>query len=579
MHQNITKHFKNYYIFGFTGTPIFSQNAGAGKNPTLRTTAQAFGGELDKHGNRVLPLHTYTIVDAINDGNVLPFRIDYINTVKQKEGGSDKQVAAINTEEALGAKGRITEVVSYILEHFDQKTIRNSYYSLKGQRVNGFNSMFAVSSIQMCKKYYLELKKQIAEKHRDLTVATIFSFAPNEEDNADGILEDESFDTEGLDQSARDFLDMAIDDYNKKFKTNFDTSSKHFQEYYADLSRKVKERQVDLLIVVNMFLTGFDATTLNTLWVDKNLKMHGLIQAFSRTNRILNAVKIFGNIVCFRDLEKETNDAIALFGDREAGGVVLLKSYEDYYYGCTDENGKEQKGYEERVEELLERFPLGQPIVGEENEKDFIVLFGSILRLRNILSAFDRFAGNELLTPIDFQDYTGTYHDMHDKYKRSEVSKDSILDDVVFEMELVKHIEVNIDYILMLVEKYHDGNCADKEILVAIDKAIKSSLQLRSKRELIEHFIANINAETNVSSDWQKFVRQQRKNDMENLIHEEKLKPEETRKYIEVAFRDGALKTTGIDMDRIMPPVSRFGGGGKRDQKKQTVIEKLKVFF
>lgn len=345
------------------------------------------------------------------------------------------------------------------------------------------------------------------------------------------------------------------------------------------MSRKVKERQVDLLIVVNMFLTGFDATTLNTLWVDKNLKMHGLIKAFSRTNRILNSVKTFGNIVCFRDLEQETNDAIALFGDREAGGVVLLKSYEDYYYGCTDDNGKEQIGYKERVEELFERFPLGQSIIGEENEKDFIVLFGSILRLRNILSAFDRFAGNELLTPIDFQDYTGTYHDMHDKYKRSEVSKDSILDDVVFEMELVKQVEVNIDYILMLVEKYHDGNCADKEILVAIDKAIKSSLQLRSKRELIEHFIANINAETNVSSDWQKFVRQQRKNDMENLIHEEKLKPEETRKYIEVAFRDGALKTTGIDVDRIMPPVSRFGGGGKRDQKKQTVIEKLKVFF
>ena len=569
MHQKIIKHFNNYHIFGFTGTPIFSVNAGIGKNPNLRTTEQAFGEKL----------HTYTIVDAINDGNVLPFRIDYINTMKQKENGKDKRVEAINTEEALGSQQRIHEVVKYILEHFDQKTVRNTYYSLKGQRVNGFNSMFAVSSIPMCKKYYLELKKQIAEQHRDLTIATIFSFAPNEADNADGILEDESFDTDGLDQSSRDFLDMAIDDYNKKFKTNFDTSSKGFQDYYKNLSERVKNREVDLLIVVNMFLTGFDATTLNTLWVDKNLKMHGLIQAFSRTNRILNSVKTFGNIVCFRNLEKETNDAIALFGDKEANGVVLLKSYEDYYFGCTDDKGKEQKGYEQRVEELVSRFPLGQPIVGEQNEKDFIVLFGNILRLRNILSAFDRFAGNEILSPIDFQDYTGTYHDLHDKYKPKTGEKDSILDDVVFEMELVKQVEVNIDYILMLVAKYHDGNCKDKEILVAIDKAIKSSLQLRSKKELIEHFIDTINAGTDVNSDWQKFVQEQREIDISNLIQEQKLKPEETRKFVDNSFRDGVLKTTGTDIDRLMPPVSRFGGGGTRNKKKQTVIGKLKAFF
>lgn len=569
MHQNITKHFKHYHIFGFTGTPIFSVNAGKGRNPNLRTTAQAFGDKL----------HTYTIVDAINDGNVLPFRIDYINTMKQKSGGRDKQVTAIDTEEALGAKERVSEVVKYILEHFDQKTIRNTYYSLKGKRVNGFNSMLTVSSIPMCKKYYLELKEQIAAQHRDLTIATIFSFAPNEADGADGILEDESFDTDGLDQSSRDFLDMAINDYNRKFQTNFDTSSKGFQDYYKDLSQRVKARQVDLIIVVNMFLTGFDATTLNTLWVDKNLKMHGLIQAFSRTNRILNSVKTFGNIVCFRNLEQETNDAIALFGDKEANGIVLLKSYEDYYNGYTDENGKKQKGYAERIEELLSRFPLGQPIVGEQNEKDFIVLFGNILRLRNILSAFDCFAGNERLTAIDFQDYTGTYHDLHDKYKRPEGNKDSILDDVVFEMELVKQVEVNIDYILMLAAKYHDSNCKDKEILVAIDKAIKSSLQLRSKKELIAHFMDTINAGTDVNADWQKFVRQQRERDLVYLIREQKLKAEETRKFVDNAFRDGVLKTTGTDVDRLMPPVSRFGGGGQRDQKKQTVIEKLKTFF
>lgn len=569
MHTNIIKHFKNYHIFGFTGTPIFAVNAGTGGNPELRTTEQAFGAKL----------HTYTIVDAINDGNVLPFRIDYINTIKQKDSDKDKQVSAIDTEEALASQERISEVVKYILEHFDQKTMRNSYYSLKGQRVNGFNSMFAVSSIPVCKKYYLELKKQIAEQHRELTIATIFSFAPNEADTADGILEDESFDTDGLDQSSRDFLEMAISDYNKVFKTNFDTSSKGFQDYYKDLSDKVKKREVDLLIVVNMFLTGFDATTLNTLWVDKNLKMHGLIQAFSRTNRILNSVKTFGNIVCFRDLEEATNDAIALFGDKDANGIVLLKSYEDYYYGYVDDKGREQKGYEERIAELLQKYPLGQPIVGEQNKKDFIVLFGNILRLRNILSAFDRFAGNEILSPIDFQDYTGTYHDVYDEIKPKPGSKDSIMDDVVFEMELVKQVEVNIDYILMLVAKYHDGNCEDKEILVAIDKAIKSSLQLRSKKELIENFIATINTSTDVNTDWQRFVREQREADIQTLITEEKLKPEETRKFVENAFRDGVLKTTGTDIDRLMPPVSRFGGGGSRDKKKQTVIEKLKGFF
>lgn len=565
----VDRYFRNYHIFGFTGTPIFSVNAKSGGNPNLRTTKQAFGDKL----------HTYTIVDAINDGNVLPFRIDYINTVKQKDEENDKKVTAIDTEEALASPERIREVVNYILEHFDQKTMRNSYYSLKGKRVNGFNSMFAVSSIPVCKKYYLEFKKQIAQKHRDLTIATIFSFAPNEEDSADGILEDESFDTEGLDQSSRDFLEMAIDDYNRIFKTNFDTSSKGFQDYYKDLSDKVKKREVDLLIVVNMFLTGFDATTLNTLWVDKNLKMHGLIQAFSRTNRILNSVKTFGNIVCFRDLEKATNDAIKLFGDKEANGIVLLKSYDDYYYGCIDDKGKIIKGYEERIEELLSRFPLGEPIVGEQNKKDFVVLFGNILRLRNILTAFDRFAGNEILSAIDFQDYTGTYHDIYEDIKAKPGDKASIIDDVVFEMELVKQVEVNIDYILMLVAKYHEDNCKDKEILVAIDKAIKSSLQLRSKKELIENFINTINTDSNINDDWQEFVKEQKKLDIQNLIGEEKLKPEETVKFVDNAFRDGILKTTGTDLDKIMPPVSRFGGGGSRDKKKQKVIEKLKKLF
>lgn len=565
----VDKYFKNYHVFGFTGTPIFAVNAKTGGNPNLRTTEQAFGEKL----------HTYTIVDAINDGNVLPFRIDYINTVKQKDDKADKQVAAIDTEEALASSARISAIVQYILEHFDQKTMRNAYYNLKGQRVNGFNSIFAVSSIPVCKKYYLELKKQLAEKHKNLTIATIFSFAPNEEDSADGILADESFDTDALDQSSRDFLEMAIDDYNKLFKTSYNTSAKEFENYYKDVSQRVKNREIDLLLVVNMFLTGFDATTLNTLWVDKNLKMHGLIQAFSRTNRILNSVKTFGNIVCFRDLEEATNEAIALFGDKDAKSIVLLKSYDDYYYGCTDEKGREQKGYEERIAELLQRYPLGEQIIGEKNKKDFLVLFGNILRLRNILSSFDRFVGNEILSPIDFQDYTGTYHDVYNEMKPKPGDKDSILDDVVFEMELVKQVEVNIDYILMLVGKYHDSNCQDKELLVAIDKAIKSSLQLRSKKELIENFIATINTSTDVNADWQKFVKKQRQEDMEQLIAEEKLKPAETEKFMENSFRDGVLKTTGTDIDKLMPPVSRFGGGGLRDKKKQGIIAKLKAFF
>lgn len=565
----VDKYFKNYHVFGFTGTPIFAVNAKTGGNPNLRTTEQAFGEKL----------HTYTIVDAINDGNVLPFRIDYINTVKQKDDKADKQVAAIDTEEALASSARISAIVQYILEHFDQKTMRNAYYNLKGQRVNGFNSIFAVSSIPVCKKYYLELKKQLAEKHKNLTIATIFSFAPNEEDSADGILADESFDTDALDQSSRDFLEMAIDDYNKLFKTSYNTSAKEFENYYKDVSQRVKNREIDLLLVVNMFLTGFDATTLNTLWVDKNLKMHGLIQAFSRTNRILNSVKTFGNIVCFRDLEEATNEAIALFGDKDAKSIVLLKSYDDYYYGCTDEKGREQKGYEERIAELLQRYPLGEQIIGEKNKKDFLVLFGNILRLRNILSSFDRFVGNEILSPIDFQDYTGTYHDVYNEMKPKPGDKDSILDDVVFEMELVKQVEVNIDYILMLVGKYHDSNCKDKEILVAIDKAIKSSLQLRSKKELIENFIATINTSTDVNADWQKFVKKQRQEDMEQLIAEEKLKLAETEKFMENSFRDGVLKTTGTDIDKLMPPVSRFGSGGLRDKKKQGIIAKLKAFF
>lgn len=571
MHKMIVKNFKNYYLFGFTGTPIFAKNATNKSNPNFCTTEQAFGDKL----------HTYTIVDAINDGNVLPFRIDYINTIKKKEGMTDKEVQAINTEEALSSHERVSNVVSYIIEHFDQKTKRNSFYDLKGQRLNGFNSMFAVASIPMAKKYYLELKKQLEEKHKDLTIAMIYSFAANEEDTTDGILDDEGFETDLLDQSSREFLDFAIDEYNKKFKTNFSSEGNGFQDYYKDLSDRVKKREVDLLIVVNMFLTGFDATTLNTLWVDKNLKQHGLIQAFSRTNRILNSVKSYGNIVCFRDLQEQTNDAIALFGDKDASGIVLLKSYEDYYYGYEDEKGKKQKGYEERIAELLQKYPLGEQIIGEQAQKDFIVSMGNILKLKNILSSFDRFEGNEILSERDFQDYIGTYTDLYEEFKsrKDNGEVESIKDDVVFEMELVKQVEVNIDYILMLVAKYHQSNCTDKEILGSIDKAIKSSLALRSKKELIETFISKINTNTDVMNDWAKFVKEQEEIDLRNLIDEENLNDEETRKFIDNAFRDGQVKTTGTDIEKILPPMRRFGGGNSRAERKETIIEKIKKFF
>lgn len=569
MHKMIVQNFKNYHLFGFTGTPIFAKNAGRTTNPDFCTTKQAFGEKL----------HTYTIVDAINDGNVLPFRIDYINTIKAKEGMTDKEVEAINTEEALSSPERVSNVVSYIIEHFDQKTKRNSFYDLKGQRVNGFNSMFAVASIPMAKKYYLEFKKQLEEKQKDLTIATIYSYAQNEEDTSDGILDDEGFETNLLDKSSREFLDFAIDEYNKKFKTNFSSEGNGFQDYYKDLSDKVKHREIDLLIVVNMFLTGFDATTLNTLWVDKNLKQHGLIQAYSRTNRILNSVKTYGNIVCFRNLQEATNDAIALFGDKNATGIVLLKSYEDYYYGYEDDNGKKQIGYEERIAILLQKYPLGVQIVGEKAEKDFIASIGNILRLRNILSSFDKFAGNEILSERDFQDYTGMYVDLYQKYKqKDDGEKESIKDDIVFEMELVKQVEVNIDYILMLVAKYHQSNCEDKEILGTIDKAIKSSLALRSKKELIDGFISKINADTNVMDDWGKFVKEQKEIDLKKIINDENLNEKETRKFLDNAFRDGQVKTNGTDIEKILPPMRRFGGGN-RAKKKENIIVKVKKFF
>ena len=516
----------------------------------------------------------------------------------------DEKVWDIDRKKAFEAPERVSLIANYILDHFDQKTYRGDktyVYNVltnigevasaargkveeikQKQRISGFNSIFAVSSVPMAKVYYDEFQKIIEnDSTKNLKIAVIYSYAANEEE-VEGMLDEEnSEDTSALDQNSRDFLESAIQDYNKMFHTNYDTSSDKFQNYYKDVSLRMKNKEIDLLIVVNMFLTGFDATTLNTLWVDKNLKMHGLIQAFSRTNRILNSIKTFGNIVCFRNLQKRVDAAISLFGDKNAGGIVLMKSFNDYYYGYEADDGTKVPGYVKMIEDLTTKFPVTVPkIIGEQKQKDFISLFGAILRMRNLLVSFDEFKEKEMLSERDLQDYLGRYQDLRDEWKRKRENGEStdIIDDIVFEIELIKQIEINIDYILMLVKKYHDDHCEDKEILVTIRKAVDASPELRSKKKLIENFIAGVNDVEDVMDEWNTYVSKQREADLQQLIQEEKLKPEETRRFLETSFREGEVKTIGTDIDKLMPPVSRFGGG-KRAKKKMTIIEKLKAFF
>jgi type I restriction enzyme R subunit len=416
---------------------------------------------------------------------------------------------------------------------------------------------------------------------KKLKIAVIYSYAPNEEENTGILGEENSDDTSSLPQSARDFLESAIQDYNEMFQTNYDTSSEKFQNYYKDVSLRMKNKDIDLLIVVNMFLTGFDATTLNTLWVDKNLQLHGLIQAFSRTNRILNSVKTFGNIVCFRNLQKEVDTALALFGDKDARGIILARSFKDYYFGYTDDNGKYIQGYSEMIENLMDAFPVSESqIIGEQNQREFIKNFGEILRRRNILVSFDDFKGKEILTERDFQDYLGKYQDLKDEWtvRREKGEITDITNDIVFEIELIKQIEINIDYILLLVKQYHDSHCVDKEILVSIEKAVDASPELRSKKKLIQNFIADVNNFEDVITEWNKYVSEQREEELNQLIKEERLNSEETHKFIENTFRNGEVKTVGTDINKILPPMSRFGGGN-RTAKKQSVIEKIQKFF
>lgn len=564
MHVSITKHFKNYHLFGFTGTPIFADNAGSGRNFNLRTTEQAFGDKL----------HTYTIVDAIRDENVLPFRVDYIQTIRERDQYEDQKVYDIYREGAYKAAARVDLVTNYILDHFAQKTKRSHGYSFKGTRVMGFNSILATASIDMAKVYYSAFKRIQEERGGErLKVAIIYSFGPNEADDGCG-LPDESFDVESLDTPSRDFLADAIEDYNAMFSTSFDTSSQGFQNYYKDLSDRMKKRQVDLTIVVNMFLTGFDATTLNTLWVDKDLRDHGLIQAFSRTNRILNSVKTYGNIVCFRNLEDRVNHAISLFGDKEAGGVVLLKPYAEYL-------GE----YRERLAQLREQFPLeavlsGNALLGEEAEKAFIRLFGVILRLRNILTAFDDFAADDTLSPRDEQDYRSVYTDLYQKWRKQKEDATIINDDLVFEVELLKQVDINIDYVLMLVQKYHDSNCTDKMIIGDIERAIGASYELRNKKDLIEAFIDSLDSSNDVTADWEKYLAEAKERELSAIIKEEALDNMATREFMANAFVDGGVPESGTEVANLMTKKpSRFAPANSYAEMKARVLDRLKGFF
>lgn len=591
MHQLITKRFKKYYLFGFTGTPIFTENISAGRS-IYKTTEDVFGYRI----------HSYTIVDAIRDHNVLPFRVDYVKTMKEKEDVENSMVWDIEREKALQDPRRIHNVAQYILEHFDQQTKRGKAYSFSlltnvkevaadkkktveelrvKTKISGFNSIFAVQNIPCAKLYYLELKRlmeQLPENKR-LKIATIFSYAPNEQDAEDGDREENSDNTEGLDANSREFLEMAIADYNRMFGTSYDTSADKFPNYYKDVSLRMKNREIDILIVVNMFLTGFDATTLNTLWVDKNLRYHGLLQSYSRTNRILNSIKSFGNIVCFRNLEDATNKCLALFGDPEAKSITILRPFEDYFYGYTDENGKPVKGYKDYLDELQANWEAGTLPLGEKAEKAFIRLFGTILKMRNLLSCFDQFAKTDLISDRDIQDYTSVYLDLADKYRRENHGKEDICDDIVFEMELVKQVEVNIDYILYLVRQYHDGHQQDMEIRVKISKSIDSSPDLRDKKELIEKFIDSLTPDGDVDSEWKQYVNKEKRQQFDRIVEEEHLKREKALEFIENAFQRGYVPEGGMELDSIMPPINPFDKAANRQGKIQTVLERIKTFF
>lgn len=602
MHSAITKKFRKYNIFGFTGTPIFRDNAGKSYGARdgrviLRTTEETFGEQL----------HTYTIVDAIEDKNVLPFKLAY-NTVLARAGEAVAAGASRAQEEAaLMAPERISAVTSYILKHFNQHTRRqtetgetNTSYlhtvtsntadvarrsSGAGEairakrRVIGFNAMMAVQSVEAAKLYYTEFKRQQAglPEHKRLKVATIFSYGANEDPEA-GILAEEGFDTRELSGESREFLDTAIADYNQIFGTSYDANGDNFQNYYRDLSMRVKDREVDLLLVVNMFLTGFDAPTLNTLYVDKNLKYHGLIQAFSRTNRILNTVKRYGNIVCFRDLQENTEDALALFGNANAQGIALLEPYEHYL-----------AQYRLKVAEMLAFHEPGSGVpVSEGEQHHFAEVFGEILRLRNLLAGFDEFPDDDELSPRQLQDLQSVYLTVREEMRADADANEPQPEqlDLVFEIELLRQVEVNVDYILMLVEKFREpmlkSQVPDHSYKDQVLQAVESSPTLRDKRDLFMDFIDVVHPDTSIAEQWIAFITKRREEELGTLIKEEKLREPAAWDFVEGAFDAGVVPRIGTDIGKVLPRMSFFGtttGGESRAEKKERVLDKITEFL
>lgn len=571
--NNIRKSFKKYYQFGFTGTPIFAENSIKGD-----TTAGIFGQEL----------HSYVITDAIRDGKVLKFKVDYNNIVpkyKNAEQESDEEELARLDKKLLIHPERISEITRHVLKVFNAKTRRNEYYDLKDRRLNGFNAMFAVQNIESAKLYYEEFQRQQSSlpEEKRLKIATIYSSAANEEKNIVGEIQDENFEPSALNLTAKEFLEKAIEDYNNYFKTNYSIEGNEFQNYYKDLSRRVRDREVDLLIVVGMFLTGFDAPTLNTLFVDKNLRYHGLIQAFSRTNRILNKVKTFGNIVCFRDLEEATKDAIRTFGDENNVNIILERAYEDYIDGYIDEEtDKYHKGFIEICEEIIEKFPEPTEIYLEADKKEFAKMFGQVLRYDNILRNYDQYQEFEhIISARQMQDMKSVYVDIREQSINQKDNGDGIqidFSDIEFEIDLLKTDEINLDYILQLIlEKSKDNE--DKEtIKVDVRRALKSSLENRYKEDLVIKYIDTTNLNDLKNNDeivdsFYKFARGEKKKEINSLAEAENLK-DGAHRFIENAIQKGQVENVGKELDDLLPPVSRIGGG--RQAKKQSVLEKIR---
>ena len=597
MHMELKRKFKKYSFFGFTGTPIFEQNK-VGSNPNLQITAQAFGDLL----------HSYTIVDAIRDKNVLPFKVEYHElTPVAPDPHSPVELSLAE----LMSPGRVETVTGYILEHFDQKTKRDlgQFYDHKvvtnvaesirkraaveatkiDRRLNGFNALFATDSISAARAYYEEFARQQSglDAGERLRVATIFSAQAGPTDTVD-MIEDEDFDTSSLSVDNLEFLSGAVSDYNEMFSTNYNAyDSESFENYYKDLSQRIKNREVDLVIVVNMLLTGFDANTLNTLFVDKNLRMHGLIQAYSRTNRILNSVKTYGNIVAFRDLDAATNEALELFGNADnAAQVAILKPFGEFY-----------REYERLVENLKAFYPVGAVIASEKGQRGFVKLFGEILKLENVLTSFDDFQGRELLTPRESQDYRSMYLDLHDEFTARRVADTPVAEpadaeadeQLVFNLELVKQVEINVDYILMLIDDYRTKNDAGDlvgavETRATIERSVDASPSLRDKRDLIEDFLDEVGDDRSTlgmeptDQRWVEFMAARRDEELDALIASERLKPEMTYAFVADALSSGVVATFGTAMTRLLPTTSRFGRGANHDEVRARVGDKLTAF-